>query len=406
MNASLGSTASALAEVAASRGEQYVTAIVQQAVHQIESGIIPPNPKAEHASDYCWRLRPSQLRALALQEFLEPPPMWGARINLSNLCIGSAHSETIGRALILNETVTSLDLSGCDIGTAGAVKLFGCLERNRSLKHLSLNGNFLEAPVVEGAKKCIQKLESLHLACNRLGDRGLMDLADAIRETRTLQFLNVRANGATGIGVFRLIEALDSGLLNRLSEKTRDDLALQRQVLQKRESAYRALHAPQPPLLQNPTTPASLSDAGGSTTFRRSLVLDAARKGLASAGSPMMGPENAAMARRFSSLARRSLASREATTTRDALSDSARAGTSSLQATLNEIELSRPPTPLTLPFAATQSNASINALWVNGNVPVPDELLDALKQILASRFPQPPEGANVKKKKGKGSKKK
>lgn len=391
---------SVLVDTVTQRGDQYIETIVQQTIQQIESGYVPPNPKAEHASDFVWRLRPSQLRALALQEFLSPPPIWGAKINLANLYIGAEHSERITRSLILNETVTSLDLSGCDIGTAGCVKLMSCLERNSTLKHLSLNGNYLEPRAAEAAKKVMGKLESLHLACNRLGDRGFLELAEGLRESKTLQFLNVRANGATGFGIFRLIEAMDMNLLNKLSDTTRDELAKLRQQMHKNEATLRSLAPQPPPTPQQMGSP--MSDASGTGTgFRRNTVLDLTKKLMATNSAHT--PTEAGSPRRLSNVVRRSIASRESSAQpRDALSDSKRISSSSsaFAATVNSVEEERPPTPLTLPFATTQNNTSCNALWVNGNISVPKELLDGLKDILAARFPVPPEGALAKKKKG------
>ncbi len=115
----------------------YITAAVEDAKRTIETAVLPTNPRDPSNGVLPWRIRPSEMRALAVQDYLAPPPEWGVKINLASMYIGPDHAKAVAHSLILNHTVTTLDLSCCDMGTDAAIELMHCLERNKTLKHLN-----------------------------------------------------------------------------------------------------------------------------------------------------------------------------------------------------------------------------------------------------------------------------
>lgn len=375
----------------------HVATIVEEARLLIETCAIPPNPRDPSSNNrvLAWRLRPSELRAIAVQDFLQPPPAWGLRINLANLRIGPDHAITIARSLILNHTVTSIDLSMCDVGTSACCELFRCLERNKTLRHLNLNGNFIAPAGAVAAAVCVGKLETLHMACNQIGTKGCLALASALASSTTMKFLNVRGNGISLYGVYSLIEALDSNIVMRLSDDVKQAVADSRReylselaaertavqttnitnTIQKMMSAIRTAAAVSHLLPHSPSQRGGQHRSAENDSASQSSSPNGREKRSAStAGTPLMGTRKSLNADQSNDLA--SMASSSYQTGDGAL----------------------PATPLTAD-PSKPANTSCHSLWVQGNCDAPPELLDVLVQILTKRVPQPPEGLNTKKKK-------
>jgi hypothetical protein len=57
-----------------------------------------------------------------------------------------------------------------------------------------------------------------------------------------------------------------------------------------------------------------------------------------------------------------------------------------------------PVEPIPLPPLDQEHNTSCHALWVQLNEEIAPEITDILNVVLSTRFPQPPEGLNPKKK--------
>lgn len=195
-----------------------VETAIREAKHVIETSTLPtPNPhrvlRELKGVARMMYVREMQRREQELAaEGAEPPPPWGLKVNLSNLCIGPTHAESVARSMILNETVTTLDLSMCDLGTDGAVAVVHCLQKNKALEHLVLNGNFMGPPVAIKAAHMLSLptcfLQSLSVSCNSIGDEGAIALASALRVNKQLTFLNVRSNGITDAGATALLESM------------------------------------------------------------------------------------------------------------------------------------------------------------------------------------------------------
>ncbi|RNF00356.1 hypothetical protein TraAM80_07649 [Trypanosoma rangeli] len=196
----------------------------QRAVEVIEVATIPPDPDA--LSCFMWRLRPSEEAAILIQRYSNPPPQWGIKLSLSSTFIGPERCAGLGRKLILNHTVTTLDLSMCDMQDEAAEEFFHALKRNRCLKHLNVDGNYIGDKGAIAAAECVQNLETLHMSCNIIQDKGAIAIASFLRKSSKIKTLNLRANRITFYGAYKLISALEP-ILDIVSPTLRENILLQ-----------------------------------------------------------------------------------------------------------------------------------------------------------------------------------
>lgn len=181
--------------------------LFKQAIDTIEDSTVAVDPNAPSCN--AWRLRPSEEAAVLVERYLNPPPRWGKKIDLSLLFLGPEKCALIGRMLILNRTVTSLDLSMCDMQEEAAVNFFTCIKRNQCLKHLNVNGNNIGDKGAIAAAECICNLETLHMSCNNIHDNGAVAISSFLRMSNKIRSLNLRANRITAYGVYKLISSLE-----------------------------------------------------------------------------------------------------------------------------------------------------------------------------------------------------
>ncbi|AAZ12337.1 leucine-rich repeat protein (LRRP), putative [Trypanosoma equiperdum] len=196
-----------------------VESVYKRAIETIEGSTAPPDPDAPNS--FKWRLRPSEEAAIACNRYLNPPEPWGIKLCCSSTFWGPEKCVNIGRMLILNHTVTSLDLSMCDMQEEGAVRFFSCIKRNRCLKHLNVNGNYIGDRGAVAASKCIGNLESLHASCNGIHDAGAVALASSLPSSSKIKTLNLRGNRLTFLGAYKLVSALEH-VVDLLSPELRD----------------------------------------------------------------------------------------------------------------------------------------------------------------------------------------
>nr|CCD13743.1 unnamed protein product [Trypanosoma congolense IL3000] len=179
----------------------------KKVIETIEVATIAPDPSVPDI--FAWRLRPSEEAIIAYNRSLNPPEPWGIKLNCSSMFWGADKCINIGRKLILNNNVTSLDISLCDMQEEGAVVFFSCLERNRCLRHLNVDGNFIGDRGAVAASKCIKNLETFHASCNNIHDAGAIALASSLLDSAVIKTLNLRGNRITAFGVYKLISALE-----------------------------------------------------------------------------------------------------------------------------------------------------------------------------------------------------
>lgn len=171
------------------------------------------------------RLRPSELLNIALDLAENPPPPPGKKIDLSKCFLGVDRCLLLGRRLILNQTITYLDISYCDMGFAAAVEFFHCLSLNSSIRHVNVSGNYIGDAGCAAACTCIDRLESLHMASNEITDKGAITICRSIVKSSSIKILNLRNNFLTLEGICFLIGSLDS-LENIYPEDVRSNLGM------------------------------------------------------------------------------------------------------------------------------------------------------------------------------------
>ena len=116
-----------------------VEILVSDALRIVERTPLPPPPWVEALKRP--RARPSEDQHRAYDAHVFPMPEWGLNINLSSSYMGISQGRRIAQMMVTNATVTTLDLSACDLYSEGCEALVACLKRNAVLRHLSLNGN-------------------------------------------------------------------------------------------------------------------------------------------------------------------------------------------------------------------------------------------------------------------------
>ncbi|KAG8344179.1 putative leucine-rich repeat protein (LRRP) [Trypanosoma vivax] len=198
-----------------------VESVYNRAIETIETAVIAPHP--DSTSCFASRLRPSEEAALIINCYLNPPPPWGIKLNCSSMFWGSEKCVNIAQKLILNHTVTSLDLSMCDLQENEAVVFFSCLRRNTCLKHLCMNGNCIGDKGAVAAAQCVGNLETLHMSCNGICDNGAVALASSLRQSEKIKTLNLRGNRISLYGAYMLVSALEA-VLDLFSQNIRSSI--------------------------------------------------------------------------------------------------------------------------------------------------------------------------------------
>ncbi|KAM4697737.1 NLR family CARD domain-containing protein 3 [Rhinophrynus dorsalis] len=132
-------------------------------------------------------------------------------ISLAENCLYNRGVKVLGRALMVNRTLTALDLHGNCIGPGGAMALAEALQNNKVLLCLNLQNNQIKS---EGAAYLAQsllvnrKLKSLNIQKNNIGAEGVEKLADSLKENQVLQELWLSGNCLGDKGATALAEAL------------------------------------------------------------------------------------------------------------------------------------------------------------------------------------------------------
>ena len=142
--------------------------------------------------------------AKALCESLRPPPHGNSNIHVLDLYnngkIGERGAKEVAEMLRTNVSITSLDLSGCNIGQGGGAAIGLALsESNRTLTRLDVSGNKLEGAIGEvGARSLAAALATneilryLDVEGNAIGDNGGLAFLDAVQNNSTLLGLGWR----------------------------------------------------------------------------------------------------------------------------------------------------------------------------------------------------------------------
>ncbi|CAI9172693.1 unnamed protein product [Rangifer tarandus platyrhynchus] len=133
------------------------------------------------------------------------------RISLAENQISNKGAKALARSLLVNRSLTTLDLRSNSIGPQGAKALADALKINRTLASLSLQGNRIRD---DGARCMAEALAAnrilcvLHLQKNSIGPVGTQQMADALKQNRSLKELMFSSNSIGDGGAKALAEAL------------------------------------------------------------------------------------------------------------------------------------------------------------------------------------------------------
>ncbi|XP_034877996.1 NLR family CARD domain-containing protein 3 isoform X2 [Mirounga leonina] len=133
------------------------------------------------------------------------------RISLAENQISNKGAKALARSLLVNRSLTALDLRSNSIGPQGAKALADALKINRTLAFLSLQSNSIRdngARSVAEALAANRTLSVLQFSSNSIGDGGAGALAKALKVNQGLESLDLQSNSISDAGVAALMEAL------------------------------------------------------------------------------------------------------------------------------------------------------------------------------------------------------
>ncbi|XP_035002683.1 NLR family CARD domain-containing protein 3 isoform X1 [Hippoglossus stenolepis] len=133
------------------------------------------------------------------------------RISLAENAISNKGAKALSRALLVNRTLTSLNLRNNNIGSKGAKFLAEALKMNQVLVSINFQNNAIEeegAEALAEVLQCNRKLVSLNLRKNSVGAGGAKRIAEALKTNRTLTKLILCSNQLGDKGTIALAEAL------------------------------------------------------------------------------------------------------------------------------------------------------------------------------------------------------
>ncbi|TSL82525.1 NLR family CARD domain-containing protein 3 [Bagarius yarrelli] len=132
-------------------------------------------------------------------------------LSMADSSISCKGVKPLSRALLVNRTLTALDLHGNKIGTKGAKTLAEALKMNQFIVSVNLQSNKIEDEGARALAEVLQsnrKLTTLNVSGNHMGDLGALALAQALVVNNTLQTLSLRSNSVSDRGMKALTQAL------------------------------------------------------------------------------------------------------------------------------------------------------------------------------------------------------
>ncbi|XP_050824094.1 NLR family CARD domain-containing protein 3 isoform X1 [Gopherus flavomarginatus] len=133
------------------------------------------------------------------------------KMSLAENQISNKGAKALARSLMVNRSLTVLDLRSNAIGPTGAKALADALKINQVLLSLNLQNNVIKE---DGAKFLAEalltnhKLTTLHLQKNSIGPQGAKKIAEALKQNGNLRELILSSNCVGDTGSVALAEAL------------------------------------------------------------------------------------------------------------------------------------------------------------------------------------------------------
>ncbi|KFO88859.1 Protein NLRC3, partial [Buceros rhinoceros silvestris] len=133
------------------------------------------------------------------------------KLSLAENQISNKGAKALARSLLVNRSLTVLDLRSNFIGPTGAKALADALKKNQVLLSLNLQHNAIKedgATFLAEALLTNHRLTTLHLQKNAIGGHGASKIAEALRQNHSLKELTLSSNAVGDNGSVALAEAL------------------------------------------------------------------------------------------------------------------------------------------------------------------------------------------------------
>ena len=134
-------------------------------------------------------------------------------ISLKLCNINNNGAVNIAKAIQMNTTLHTLDMSDNEISDDEVIAISDCLKKNSSLEKLNLSKNEIKI-TNEGAKMIAEALQlnttlkQLDLSINKIFDDGATAISNVLKSNITLQELNISHNNITNKGITKITEAI------------------------------------------------------------------------------------------------------------------------------------------------------------------------------------------------------
>ena len=132
-------------------------------------------------------------------------------ISLKLCNINNNGAINIVKAIQMNTTLQTLDMSSNKISDDGVIAISDYLKRNSSLEKLNLSKNEITnegAKMIAEALQLNTTLKQLDLSINEIFDDGATTISNVLKTNITLQELNISHNNITNKGIIKITEAI------------------------------------------------------------------------------------------------------------------------------------------------------------------------------------------------------
>ena len=198
--------------------------VLQQYISDTTSTLEHVDLSGNHSSPwgvYCAIIRHCSVDSLTLcgddgigqyvNELKEVLQMNTTLISLKLCNINNNGAVNIAKAIQMNTTLQTLDMSNNEISDDGVIAISDYLKRNSSLEKLNLSTNNITSEGAKAVAEAIQvntTLEKLDLSFNKLSDDGASFISDGLKTNKSLQEIKMSTNEITNKGAKTIAEAL------------------------------------------------------------------------------------------------------------------------------------------------------------------------------------------------------
>jgi Ran GTPase-activating protein (RanGAP) involved in mRNA processing and transport len=134
------------------------------------------------------------------------------RLNVrDNAFTASGPLQTFARACALSDSLLSIDIGSCGLGSRGAMAFEGCIASSSSITELNMSYNHVDDVAADGIAKAItvsKRLRVLDLVGNSLAPTGAELLLNALQRNPNIKSLALQGNANLPRAVHKKLEAL------------------------------------------------------------------------------------------------------------------------------------------------------------------------------------------------------